>query len=71
MCLAHRLLYLVWVGINDNVCSDREAEVCEATLEDVRDWQKLHCAVFIADVYHSGISCECCIVLTVCEHNTL
>ena len=71
MRLPHRVLYLVRIGVDDDVCTLRECQVGPSTLKNVRVWQETNYPVFLANGHTFVISFQCGMVLAVSKHHTL
>lgn len=71
MSLTHRLLYLLGIGVDDNLGAFSETQKHPSALKDMSYRQKVHYAVFLGYVYHLIISPQCCMKLPVSKHNAL
>lgn len=71
MSLAHRLLYLLRVGVDYNLCAFAKTEEQPSALKDVRDGQEVHYAVFIRYRHNLVVSLKRGMKLTVRKHHAL
>ena len=69
--LAHVLLYVVGVGVDDEVAALAYAQVSPSTLKDVGEGQEVYYAVFLRDGHHLVVGLQGGVILTVGKHDTL
>ena len=68
MCLAHRLLNLSRIGIDDELCTLRKREIRPRSLEDMGERQKADHPICFAHVHAFVVGLQGSVILTVSEH---
>ena len=71
MCLAHRLLHLLWMRVDNHPCSGIQTEDSPSTFENVRIGQEVHDAVILVDRHTLAISNHGSMELAVRQDDTL
>ena len=71
MCLAHRLLDILWMGVDNHGGSLRHSQDGPATFEDVRVGQEVHDAVVLVDRHTLAVGFEGSMELSVCQDDSL
>ena len=71
MSLAHRLLNLMRVGVDDEMRSFGEREIRPSTLKDMSNGKELNYAVFLCDRHNLVVCFQCRIILSIGEHHSL
>ena len=69
--LAHVLLYVVRIGVDDEVAALAYAQISPSTLKDVGEGQEIYHAVFLRDGHHLVVGLQGGVILTVGKHDTL
>ena len=70
MGLAHTFLDLLRIGVDDQLCADRYAEVRPCALEDMGEWQEVDGAVLVVDGHAPLVGFQSCTILSVGEDDT-
>ena len=71
MSLPHRVLYLVWVSVDDDLRTLRECQVRPSTLKNMGVWQETDNPIGFANGHAFVVSFHGGMVLPVSEHHTL
>ena len=71
MCLPHRVLYLLGIGIDDYLGTLRQTQICPSTLKDMRERQERDGTVALTNRHTLVIGLECGLVLPIREHDAL
>ena len=69
MGLPHRVLYLVWVGIDDELYAFRERQIRPSALKDVGERQETDNPVALANRHTLVVCFQCGVILAVREHH--
>ena len=71
VCISHRLLHLLRMGVDNHLCSCIEAEDSPSTLKDVRVGQEVHDAVVFCDGHAFAVGFKGCHKLSMGQDDTL
>ena len=71
VCLPHRVLYLLGIGIDDYLGTLRQTQICPSTLKDMRERQERDGTVALTNRHTLVIGLECGLVLPIREHDAL
>mgnify|MGYP007094728292 CR=1 FL=1 len=71
MGLAHTVLDFLRIGVDDQLCADRYAEVRPCAFEDMGERQEVDGAVLVVDRHALLVGCQACAVLPIGEDDTL
>ena len=71
MCFTHGLLYFLRIGVDDNLSSYRQAQICPSAFEDMGERQEADGLVCIVYRYTLAVGFKSGIILSVGQYHTL
>ncbi len=69
--LAHRLLNLLRIGVQNELSAHREAQISPSALKNMRQGQERHHAVFLGDGHALAVGCHRREILRISQDDTL
>ena len=69
--LAHTILNLLWIGIDDELGTLTQAEIRPGTLKDMGEWKEIDDSILVGNRHTLIVGLQCSCILTIGQHYAL